>query len=57
METIFGMVLALGAMFGVLTMLPIETRRGLLISALISFVIAFVLVRYLNLLDLVVSWF
>ena len=57
METILAIILALGAMFGMLTMLTIETRRELILSALISFLIAFVLVRYLNLLELVVSWF
>ena len=57
METILAIILALGAMFGMLTMLTIENRRELILSALISFLIAFVLVRYLNLLELVVSWF
>ena len=55
MEIAFAFALALGAMFSLLSLSTVETKRGVILVALISFVLAFILVRYLNLVEVVVK--
>lgn len=56
METFLAVAFSVGAVYGMVKMAQPETTRGVALVALVSLLIAFVLVRYLNLMDLFIDW-
>jgi hypothetical protein len=56
MGTFLALVVAVGAVFLMIKKAQPETSRGVVLVALVSFLIVFVLVRYLNLMDLFIDW-